>query len=247
MDFNSVTVVRPFEQIVTQIQQAIRDGQVARGARLPTERELSESFGVSRGVVREAVKVLGAMGLVESRQGSGLYVRNDTIQTVSRAFILSVSPDAQSVDRLFEFRQGLEADASRLAAERRTDEHLAELRAAVEFGDTAVEPHDWDLFSEADSRFHDAIAGASANPYLRVAIVTARDMQRDVVSLFAEHPGSMREAVGHHRAIMGAIIAQDATDAAARMAHHVGYTSSVVQSQILEPTADPNERIEVET
>ncbi len=243
MDFNSVTVIRPYEQIVTQIQHAIRDGQFTRGTRLPTERELADSFGVSRGVVREALKVLGTMGLVESRQGSGLYVRNDTIRSVSRAFILSVSPDAQSVDRLFEFRQALEAESARLAADRRADDHLTELRAAVDLGDTAVAPGDWTLFGEADSRFHETIAGASGNPYLRVAIVTARDMQRDVVSLFAEHPGSMRKAVGHHRAIMEAIIARDAAGAAARMADHIHYTSSVVQSQIPEPSR----RIEAET
>jgi len=244
MEFNSVTVVRPYEQIVTQIQTAIRDGQFARGARLPTERELSETFGVSRSVVREAVKVLGAMGLVVSRQGSGLYVRNETIQTVSRAFILSVSPDAESVDRLFEFRQGLESDAARLAAGRRSSDHLDELRAVVELGDTAVEPQDWPLFGDADSRFHETIAGASGNPYLRVAIVTARDMQRDVVSLFADHPGSMREAVIHHRTIMDAIAAHDAEGAAARMGIHIAYTSSVVQSQIPDPAADLAPQIE---
>jgi len=236
MEFNSVTVVRPYEQIVTQIQAAIRDGQFARGARLPTERELSESFGVSRSVVREAVKVLGAMGLVESRQGSGLYVRHDTIPTVSRAFILSVSPDAESVDRLFEFRQGLETEAARRAAERRTEGHLAVLREAVDFGDSAVASTDWGIFGEADGRFHEAIAAASGNPYLRVAIATARDMQSDVVSLFAAKAGSMREAVLHHRSILEAIAAADAPLAAERMSHHIQYTSSVVHPHIPEAT-----------
>lgn len=244
MEFNSVTVVRPYEQIVTQIQGAIREGQFVRGARLPTERELAESFGVSRSVVREAVKVLGAMGLVESRQGSGLYVRNNTIQTVSRAFILSVSPDTESVDRLFEFRQGLEEEAARRAAERRSPGQINALRTLVDLGDTAVAPQDWIVFGDADSRFHEAIAEASGNPYLRVAIVTARDMQRDVVSLFSDHPGSMREAVNHHRAIVETIAAQDPVAAAARMGQHIQYTSTVVQSQIPDSIGDQPERIE---
>jgi GntR family transcriptional regulator, transcriptional repressor for pyruvate dehydrogenase complex len=70
--FKAVTVIWSYEQLVDQIQTGIRTGTLERGQRLPAERELSELFGVSRGVVREAVKVLAAMGLVESRQGSGI-------------------------------------------------------------------------------------------------------------------------------------------------------------------------------
>ncbi len=74
-----------------QIAASIRNGQIGNGGRLPTERELSAAFRVSRGVIREAIKVLGALGLVEARQGSGIYVLN-TVPTVTRAFTLSVSP-----------------------------------------------------------------------------------------------------------------------------------------------------------
>lgn len=234
MDFNSVTVIRPYEQIVNQIQGAIRDGQFARGARLPTERELSESFGVSRSVVREAVKVLGAMGLVESRQGSGLYVRHETIQTVSRAFILSVSPDAESVDRLFEFRQGLEADACRLAAQRRTGAQITEMTDILARIDPADDSDDWTVFGAVDVRFHKIIAEACGNPYLQVAIATARDMQSDVVALFAEKAGSMQQAMTHHRQILDAIGQRDGERAAATMTEHIGYTSHVVHPHIPE-------------
>lgn len=244
MDFNSVTVVRPYEQIVNQIQGAIRDGLFERGARLPTERELSESFGVSRSVVREAVKVLGAMGLVESRQGSGLYVRHDTIQTVSRAFILSVSPDAESVDRLFEFRQGLEAEACRLAAQRRTDAQITEMTDVLARIDPTDDSDDWDIFGAVDVRFHKIIAEACGNPYLQVAIATARDMQSDVVALFAARAGSMQQAMAHHRQILDGIAERDAHRAAATMAEHIGYTSHVVHPHIPEAGEPHPPRIE---
>jgi DNA-binding FadR family transcriptional regulator len=230
MGFSSVTVVRPYEHIVSQVQREIREGNLPRGARLPTERELAESFGVSRSVVREAIKVLAAIGLVESRQGSGLYVRHDPIPVVTRAFILSVSPDAESVDRLFEFRLVLEAEAARLAAARRSDDDLAALREALALCDPERDADDWDLFGRADSRLHLAIAHASGNPYLEVAIATAREMQRDVVSLFADHPGSMRVAVGHHHDLVDAIDRGDAEAAATLMATHIGYTSAIVQT-----------------
>src|SRR5689334_712502 len=131
MSFSAVTVVRPYEQIVRQIQAAIRDEGLREGDRLPTERELAETFGVSRSVVREAIKVLAAQGMVESRQGSGLYVRNRPIESVSRAIVLSVLPEGDAVEQLFEFRRLLEADAARLAARRATDEQIERLHDIV--------------------------------------------------------------------------------------------------------------------
>lgn len=230
MSFNSVTVVRPYEQIVQQIQHAIRTGQYPQGSRLPTERVFSEQFGVSRSVVREAIKVLAAQGLVESRQGSGLFVLNNTIQSVSRAFVLSVSPDAESVEHLFEFRLTLEVEAVRLAATRRTADQLAAMEQALgQFPDPEAEVQDWKAFSEADAMLHGAFVQASHNPYLQVAISVVRDMHRDVVALFAEHTGAMHVANLHHVALVQAIAAGDAVAAARAMTEHITYTSSVVR------------------
>lgn len=229
MEFDTVSVTRSYEQIVTQIEERIRDGRLARGEKLPTERELAETFGVSRSVVREAIKVLDAMGLVTSRQGSGLYVRNDPIPVVTRAFTLSVSPDAESVERLFEFRRGLEMDAARLAATRATDDQIAAMASTL---DRLDDTDNWELFSKVDVRFHELIAEASGNPYLKVAIAIVRDMQRDIVSIFAEHAGATEEAMAHHRAVLAAIRNGD-TDAAERsMREHIQYTLSVVQPHI---------------
>ena len=232
MDFSSVSVVRPYEQIVKQIQQAIRSGQLPRGTRLPTERELSEQFGVSRSVVREAIKVLGTMGLVESRQGSGSFVRNSTIESISRAFVLSVSPDRESVERLFEFRQILESQAAGLAAQRRTEEQARTIIAAANLLTVPADPNDWLTFGDVDGRLHQAIAEASGNPYLQVAVATAREMLQDVVVLFAETIGSIDIAIGHHHRIAEAIEARDATAATAAMSEHIVYTADTVQSQL---------------
>src|SRR5215211_1137494 len=131
MGFKSVTVTRSYEQVVKQVGDAIQRGALPRGQKLPTERELADSFGVSRGVVREAVKVLTTMGLVESRQGSGTYVRTDPLPAVTHALTLSVEPEEHAIGRLFEFRQALEALAARRAAERRSDAQAASIVAAA--------------------------------------------------------------------------------------------------------------------
>ena len=161
----------------------------------------------------------------------------------TRAFILSVSPDAESVDRLFEFRQVLEAEAARLAAARRGDDDLVAMREAIALCDLDRDPDDWDLFGRSDSQLHLAIAHASGNPYLEVAIATAREMQRDVVSLFADHPGSMRVAIGHHQDLVDAIARGDADAAGAIMASHIAYTGAIVHTTFPEATAPVTETL----
>lgn len=233
MSFSAVTVIRPYEQIVRQIQEAIREQGLREGDRLPTERELAETFGVSRSVVREAIKVLTAQGLVESRQGSGLYVRNRPIESVTRAIVLSVLPEGDSVERLFEFRRLLEVDAARLAAERATPEQIERLRDIVASYEPGPDGQpNWDSFSVVDETIHASVAAASGNPYLEVMVASVRGMMQDVVVLVADHPGSIDEAMRHHRAILSAISAHDPELAAQEMERHVAYTASVVQLQI---------------
>lgn len=230
--FRAVAATRSYEEVVRQVEAAIRSGKIERGQRLPTERQLSETFDVSRGVIREAVKVLEAMGLVEARQGSGIYVRNDTIPSVTKAFILSVSPDAESVDRLFEFRRGLEAEVARFAAIRHAGDHITIMEEALLAMERAVDPLNWAVFGTNDSLFHNTIARASGNPYLEVAIAAARDMQRDVMTLFTKEAGSIRTAIAQHRDIFEAIRAGDSDLAGRLMADHIAYTSSSVQAVI---------------
>jgi len=241
LGFSPVTVTRSYEQVVDQIAAEIRSGRLSRGQRLPTERELGASFGVSRGVVREAVKVLGAMGLVEPRQGSGLYVRDDPLPSVTRAFTLSVAPEEESVAHLFELRRLLEANAARLAAARRTPEQGEEIVAAAET--TAVLGSSAD-FGDGDRRFHALVHAAAGNPYLALAAGAIRDMQHDVVALFAELPGSVLTAAEHHRRVAAAIVAADPDAAAAAMAEHIAYTADAVASALREgePAADSRHR-----
>jgi GntR family transcriptional repressor for pyruvate dehydrogenase complex len=227
MPYHAVRVTRSYEGVVRQIAASIRNGQIGGGERLPTERELSAAFGVSRGVVREAIKVLDALGMVEARQGSGVYVLN-TVPTITRAFTLSVSPDLKSVEQLFEFRRSLEVESASLAAVRRSEEQLAEILAAADTAADAVESGQLDDFGPADNAFHAAIARASGNPYFEVAVATARQMQLDVVPLISDRVGSFRSAIQYHRAIAEAIAVRDPEGAARAMAEHIVYTADAV-------------------
>ncbi|MCA9859081.1 MAG: FadR family transcriptional regulator, partial [Thermomicrobiales bacterium] len=178
------------------------------------------------------LKVLAAQGLVESRQGSGLYVRNRPIESVSRAITLSVSPDLMSVDRLFEFRKLLEMDAARLATVRATSEQIAELESTVAGYQPAPDGGpNWDSFAPVDNALHAQIAEAAGNPFLAVMVESVRTLMQDIVPLIADHPGSIDEAMRQHHAIRAAIAAGDAEGAARAMGEHVDYTSQVVHIQ----------------
>lgn len=215
---------RPHERIAEEIGEQIRDGRLVRGQKLPTEREMSERFGVGRGIVREAVRMLDAMGLVESRQGSGIYVRNNPVLSISRALTFSVTPEAHSVASLFEFRTILEVAAVQQAALRRTDVQLAAIERAAVATIEAAPDFTEEIWHNADQEFHHAIGDASGNPYLAVAIDAVRGMQRDVTRLVRETRGSPG-AAEQHGAIAAAIAAQCPERAATAMTDHIRYTA----------------------
>ncbi len=229
MQFASVTVLRSYEQVARQIEAQIRTGDLVPGAKLPPERAMGARFGVSRGVVREAIKVLSTMGLVESRQGSGIYVRNNPIPSISRALTLSVSADAASILRLFEFREEIESLAARAAALRRTEAHLTAMHRALDANVASLAETDWDAFGETDHDLHLAIATAADNPYLHAVISATRQMQREVMRIVARRSGVLAVAVAQHGRVVAAIAARNAETAAAAMREYMRYSASGAQ------------------
>jgi len=229
MQFTSVTVTRSYEQVVRQIQEQILRGAFTHGQKLPSERDLSEQFGVSRGIVREAVKVLSTMGLVESRQGSGLYVRRDPIPSISRALTISVSSEEESVLSLFAFREELEVIAVRFAAAHHTGAQGERIAAAFAANRQAIAAGDWEAFGDTDQAFHLAIADAAGNPYLLAVLSAVRQMQRDIIGLMTTYVGTLATADAQHAAIFAALMAGDADTAAAAMRAHVRYSASSSQ------------------
>lgn len=149
------------DTLVERFERQILAGELKPGARFPTEKTITEDFGVSRTVVREAFARLAARGLLTSRRGSGAYVA-ETAQY--RAF--QITPDEMreidDVLKLLEMRIALEGEMATLAADRRTDDDLAAMRAALA---AMSESEDMDASVAADARFHGAIARATRNSY----------------------------------------------------------------------------------
>jgi len=152
------------DQINTFLNQEIEKGLLKPGQRLPSENNLAEQFGVSRTVIREAFASLKRDGLLESKHGIGAVVAESGNL---RAFRLEglENANAEEISQLFELRAILEGDAARLAAKRRSDQDADRLKQCLEAMAVAVrEGRDG---SGPDADFHQTIAEASGNPYLR--------------------------------------------------------------------------------
>jgi len=147
--YRAVKTSRLFEQIVQQVEDSILKGQLKPGDQLPAERDLAQSFGVSRTAVREAVKTLREKGLVEAYSGRGTFVTNGTSQAMRQSLdlMIRINPQEGSAN-LAELRQVLEPEIAGLAAERIEEQLLTTMREAVAVMDRNL--HDPGAYVEAD-------------------------------------------------------------------------------------------------
>jgi len=230
LPFDAIVTLRSYEQVARQIETRIRDGGFVEGQKLPTERELGVQFGVSRSVVREAIKTLDALGLVESRQGSGIYVRHDPVPSISRVLTLSVKPRRDSVRAFYDFRALIEPPAARDAARLRTPEQLATIEAALAANLADGDRGDIAAFRETDMRLHMAISEAAGNPYLAVVVGAVVQMRRDVMHDLIPSGVLIPNAVPHHERIVAAIVRGDAAAAEEAMRHHIATSADEMLS-----------------
>jgi GntR family transcriptional repressor for pyruvate dehydrogenase complex len=157
----SPTPSRP-AQLAEWFAREIRAGHLTSGEKLPTEQELNAQFGVSRTVIREAMASLRSEGLVVSRQGSGVYVAD---HRASQAFRI-VSDEARTltdIENVLQLRLAVEVEAAAIAAEKRSDEDLGQMRRLLASIDASISAGDAGI--EADFAFHRAISAATGNPY----------------------------------------------------------------------------------
>ena len=119
---------RFYEYVIDNIRQMIADGELQAGQKLPSERELAEKFNVSRVPIREALKILEYMGVLDSSPGDGTYVKNTSAQSLVSKMNFSFDATADTIRDLLELRIVLETFAAYHAAQRRTDEDIASIQ-----------------------------------------------------------------------------------------------------------------------
>jgi len=156
-------------EVARSIGIDIISGRYAEGARIPGDAELTATFGVSRTVLRESVKTLVAKGLLTTKAGVGTVVRGRSAWNMFDvdvlAWHLDVGIDKRFLSDLAEIRLAVEPQAAALAASRRSDTDIAELRRSMDI--MRNEPPDSSAFADGDLALHIAVANASGNPFMR--------------------------------------------------------------------------------
>ncbi len=219
------------EKIIAQISDALVSGALKPGDRLPPERELAEQFGVSRTVIRDAVKTLAGRGILHVKHGAGIFVTTLEENAIGRLGALSDILPLQGVRLrdLFEIRKVLEAEGAEWAARRRNDYHLKRLRGVLE--DAHRNSENLEVLSERDAQFHVAIAEASQNLVLVRVMLILLDLlaqsRRESLSI----PGRAKLSLKDHERIVEEIEAQRHEGARETMLEHLTSVESAVLAE----------------
>ncbi len=207
------------------LRHMIASGRLGAGERFPPEGDLCDELGVSRGSLREAVRMLAALGVIESRHGSGTYVSALRPEDIVGSLALTVDllPLSGLLD-MYELRRVLEAHAAAQAAARLTPEVGEEIRRLIAEMEATSDPA---LASALDARFHAAIAAAAGNPTLEAFLVVFRSRSRSYqIFDLPEGPEIKHVSDLGHRAIADAVLSHDPVAASAAAAAHVAQTEA---------------------
>ncbi len=223
MDIQPIKSKRMTEIILEQIKNLIVDGQVAPGDKLLTEKELCERLQVSRTSVREALSALNLTGILDIRQGEGIYIKEPASNSIIEplAFILLLEKD--KLQSILEVRKALEVEAVGLAAERRDESDLAQLKELVE---KMAASSAADISEKLDLEFHLALAQASKNPLINRLMNTVQEIMGQTLKVtralwISATAGTTQRLYEEHRDIYLAIASGDREQARAIMYDHL--------------------------
>jgi GntR family transcriptional regulator, transcriptional repressor for pyruvate dehydrogenase complex len=219
------------QMVAESLKESILTGKVKEGECLPTQEALAQQFGVSRTVMREALHTLSSLGLVESIQGRGTFVRSPDTKTVMSPMFHALMLDEVSTCELMETRYYLECVIARLAALRIEDQQLSTLQALVDSMAQHVKAGDFSAFVREDLNFHLQLANISKNSILSHITETLREMMLTLIENVSHIPGTAERAVDYHRQITQALSQHDADLAESLMRTHMQDIINVLQEK----------------
>jgi GntR family transcriptional repressor for pyruvate dehydrogenase complex len=235
MEMTRLTKRNHYEEIKDQLQRMILDGNLKVGDKLPSTKEMSESFGVGRSTTREALSALKAMGLIEIRQGGGCRVIRRAPEEIVLPELDSLKMNRDTLLELLEARHSLEVSNASVAAIKRTEEDLDQFKVLISEMDYSVGQ---DIEGErADLLFHLTLARATHNSILvRLFESIANQLETAIkeirrVELYANRQVAERLYLDHS-AIYEAVSLQDPELAAQRMKQHLLHVENILMKYI---------------
>jgi DNA-binding FadR family transcriptional regulator len=221
-------------QVVNELGRRIVSGTYPAEALLPNEELLCRELEVSRTALREAVKVLAAKGLLESRPRIGTRVRNRELWNLLDPDILAwrcaTGADAEFLRHLTELREIIEPAAASLAAASRSPEQLVAIRKALKTMEASATIGEW---VEADLAFHTAILKATNNPLLMPLAAIIGSALESLLDITARNAGDFKNALPEHQKVFAAIEEGDSQDALHRMAGMLSDTRALMKRSVL--------------
>lgn len=215
----AIKKTRIHEEVVSQIYQMIRDGQFKTGDQLPAERELAETFKISRTSVREALRALESQGLIISRTGTGNFIADLPIESLVAPLARFLVEEKSALADIFELRKLIEPQIASLAAERATGREIARMkklldkqREQVDAGATGV---------DADTEFHFAIGQATQNHAVEKLVSGLLDILSHSREESLQTAGRRQASIESHLAIVAAIEKHDQAQAREAMRDHI--------------------------
>ncbi|MFX1355569.1 MAG: FadR/GntR family transcriptional regulator [Promethearchaeota archaeon] len=220
---------RLYKQVADQIQKLIVADSLRPGDKLPSERELAEQMGVSRTVIREAIRVLSVRGLLKVKSGCGTYVQalSPKDAAASIELFLKFRQSPESFRNVYEVRRMIEVEASGLAAQRATPEDHAAMRTAIE--GMAASVHDPEKYTDHDVAFHESVASATHNELFPVLLSPVSDLLAEMVRVSLGAAGAAEQGLAHHRNILKWILEGDPGRARSAMREHVDHAQELVE------------------
>jgi GntR family transcriptional regulator, transcriptional repressor for pyruvate dehydrogenase complex len=224
-DFEIVRRNKVYEEVAKQLESLILK-KLQPGDKLPSERELAEMLGVSRSSIRDAIRSLELVGLVEPRQGAGTIVRELSAETLVNPFANALKHREALVTELLDFRKIIEPPLSARAATHASPDEISEMEEILQR--QAEKMSEGDATIAEDSEFHYAIALASGNTVVLKVLDILMDLLRDTRERSLQVAGRAEKSLAGHRRILAAIKRHDAEAAKAAMRRHIEDVEEIV-------------------
>jgi GntR family transcriptional regulator, transcriptional repressor for pyruvate dehydrogenase complex len=207
------------DRVISQLKDLMDRGELRPGDRLPPERDLAESLGVSRASLREGVRALASLGVVEARQGSGAVLASDAAGILNSPFEMVMRLDRPSLEELYEARRHLEGGTVSLASLRRSDSQLERLREAVARMESAL--GDPIASAKPNADFHAILAEMSGNRVLARIIDSLIHSIQEGIEVTNQASPSPEASLQVHLRILRAVEEQDPKEAVLAMDAHM--------------------------
>ena len=224
--FSPIKNTKVYEQVIDQIKEMINEGTLKKGDKLPSERDLAQQLNVGRTSIREAIRALEVIGLIDCKQGEGNYIKSgfkdNLVEPLSIMFML----EGSSPDEIWELRKIIEVEAAGLAAKRINDEQLKELK---EIALSLNNYEDENITAEIDKQFHYKIAEFSGNVLiyniLRTVSILVDHFIKDARKLILEHEGNKEILFAQHFDIYLSMENRNSSAARQAMREHLDFAN----------------------